>query len=78
MYLVPALICANIIFIIFSFYFYFNRKVVVEKRTITEIDPELESQLVGYEHTLRSIAYNAKTIKEARKLADDALGEEKE
>lgn len=45
--------------------------------TVTEIDPMLESQLAGYEHTLRSIAYNAKTIKEARKLADDAIGDEK-
>jgi hypothetical protein len=77
MYLVPALVCSNIIFIIFSFYFYFNRKVVVEKKTVTEIDPMLESQLAGYEHTLRSIAYSAKTIKEARQLADDVIGDGK-
>lgn len=77
MYLIPALICSNIIFIIFSFYFYFNRKVFMDIETVTEIDPMLESQLAGYEHTLRSIAYNAKTIKEARKLADDAIGDEK-
>ena len=77
MYLVLILATTTLIFFITTLYFSFKRKVIIKKETVTEIDPELENELAGYEHTLRSIAYDAKSIKEARKLADDAIGDEK-
>lgn len=73
-----TIVLAILVVILFSttLIFAFNKKVITE--IITEIDPELENKLAGYEHTLRSIAYDTKTIKTARKLADDILDEENE
>jgi hypothetical protein len=78
MELTVILAITTVIFLVTSLYFAFNRKVVIKKKTVIEIDPELENKIAGYEHTLRSIAYDTKTIKAAKKLADDILEEEKE
>ena len=77
MELTTYFILTTVLFLVMTLYFAFHRRVEIEEKIVTEIDPELENQLAGYEHTLRSIAYTAKTIKEARKLADDAIGDEK-
>ncbi len=74
--LTAALIVATFALLISTFYFAIRKN--IEIREIPTIDPEIENDLAKCKHTLRSIAYAAKTIKEARKLAEDALPEENE
>jgi hypothetical protein len=73
--LTVALIIATFALLTSTFYFAVKRKVEIKEIVIPEIDPELENGLAEYEYTLRSIAYDAKTIKAARQLATDALKE---
>lgn len=64
-----------VILFISNLYFIFHKKIIVEEKIVQEIDPEIESKAAGYKQTLKSIAYDAKTIKAARILAEEILQE---
>jgi hypothetical protein len=74
--LTVALVILVVILFSTTLIFAFNKKVITE--IITEIDPELETKVMDYEHVLRSIAFDTKSIKSARKLAESVLPEGKE